>query len=320
MSEIVTVTQTADWLRNRDNFLLLTHHRPDGDTLGSAGALAQGLRETGKTAYLLLNHEATPRYMRFVQDYWAPDGYEPEYIIAIDTASLELIPENGKNYVQDIDLRIDHHPSNISYASNNCIDVSRASCGEIIYDILMELAGHISVKTAGSLYAALSTDTGCFVYANTTANTLHTAAALIEAGAPHKELNRFLFRTKTLGRISVEGMILSNLEFYYNNTVALSVITRKMLESAGATEDDVDNIAAIPGSVEGVCIGITIRELTSTEDCKVSVRTGVTVDAHSICAHFGGGGHAMAAGFSRKATAEKIKEDLLEVLKVYIPG
>ena len=318
-SKMMTVAETVDWLAANDGFLILTHRRPDGDAVGSAGALAQGLREYGKAAYVLYNPDTTPRYERFINDYIAPDGYVPEHIITVDTAAVDLFPKNGAEYIESVSLCIDHHPSNANYADLICLDGSCASCGEIIFEILLSLNGKISAKSAERLYVALTTDTGCFSYANTTANTLRIASLVVEAGAPQKELNRLLFRTKTRSRIKIEGMIFSGLEFYFDGAVAISVITRNMLAETEATEDDIDDIAAIPGAVKDVLVGITIRELTSTRDCKVSVRTGPLVNSNDICTRFNGGGHAMAAGFSLDESVSEIKEKLLRILPDHIP-
>ena len=316
----LSVPETADWLDGRDSFLIIMHRRPDGDAIGCAGALAQGLRERGKTAYILSNPDTTPRYLGFVKEYLAPDGYSPANIITVDTASQHLFPKNGGDYLDSVTLSIDHHPSNTNYAEYTCLNGSYASCGELIYDILLSLNGKIGEKTAEALYVALTTDTGCFSYANTTANTLRVASLLIEAGAPHRDLNKTLFRTKTRSRIGIEGMILSGLEFHFGGTVAISTITRKMLEDTAADEDDIDDIASIPGIIDGVLAGITIRELTSVRDCKVSVRSGPEVSSNEICKHFGGGGHAMAAGFTLEATVEEIKEALIKILPDHLPS
>jgi len=317
---MLTIAETAAWLGARDNYLILTHRRPDGDTVGCAGALAQGLREYGKIAYIQYNPEITPRYLRFVEGYQAPAGYTPEHIVIVDTASGDLFPKSSEEYTDSVSLCIDHHPSNTLYAKYTCLDGAYSSCGEIIYEILIALSGGISDKSAGQLYAAVSTDTGCFVFANTTSNTLRVASLLINAGAPHREINKLLFRTKTRNRIKIEGALYSGLEFYFDGAVAISTITKEMMESAGANEDDVDEIAAIPGSVEGVNAGITIREMTSPNDCKVSVRTSPTVDAHAICKLFGGGGHAMAAGFTLNKSVPEVKEELIETLRDFFPN
>lgn len=316
---MLTFSETAQWLAERDNFIILMHRRPDGDAVGCAAALSQGLREAGKTACVLYNPEITARYSVFVEEYWAPEDYAYQHVITIDTASYDLFPKNGQPFVDAVSLCIDHHPSNSMYAEYTCLDGSSASCGEIIYEILMSMSGAVSASTAAKLYVALSTDTGCFEFGNTTADTLRIAALLIEAGAQHRDLNRMLFRTRTRSRIAIEGMIYSGLEFHFSGAVAISTITRKMMEEAGASEDDVDDIASIPGSIEGVLAGITIRELTSTEDCKISVRTSPTVNAHALCARFGGGGHPMAAGCAMQETVAAIKTSMLAVMDEFLP-
>jgi phosphoesterase RecJ-like protein len=310
----ITLSDTVNRIKESDYFLILTHLRPDGDTLGCAGGLAQGLRELGKTAYVLYNPEVTPRYAHLVEDYLASEDYAPQCIIIVDTATLDLLQKNALEYADKITISIDHHASNTLFAQYTYLDAECASCGELVYDILMELSGSISATTAGHLYAALSTDTGCFTYANTTANVLETAARLIEAGAPHREMNKAFFRTKTRNRVKIEGAIFSDMEFWFDGTVAISVITRAMIEQSGVVEDDLDDIASLPGSVDGVVVGITIRELTSERDCKISVRTSPSVNASEICAFFGGGGHPMAAGASVNATIGEIKEKLKSIL------
>ena len=314
MSKHFTTSETGKWLMDRDNFLIITHKRPDGDTLGSAGALAQGLREQGKTAFLLNNPDTTQRYLQFVDMYKSPDDFTPDFIITVDTAATGLFPENAEKYKDSISLCIDHHKSNTLYAAHICLNADNAACGEIIFEILMVMSGSISSETAKRLYVALSTDTGCFSFGNTTANTLYIASLLVEAGAPNKELNKLLFRTKTQGRIHIEGLLVSGIEYYFDNKVAIASITNEMMYIAGADEDDMDDIAALPGSIEGVCVGITVREMKSEHDCKVSVRTRAPYDAQEICAHFGGGGHKLAAGCTINKTVPEIKEMLIEAL------
>jgi len=311
---MMTIGETAEWIKSRDKFLIITHRRPDGDAIGCAGALCHGLRDMGKTAYVLYNPEVTDKYLPFVKDYWAPQEYSPEHTITVDTASQDLFHEGAKEYLDKISLSIDHHPSNTLYAAYTCLDGGAGACAEIVYDILKKLQCDINETIAEQLYIAISTDTGGFSFANTTAASLKAAAELIEAGAPHIELNRMLFRARTLGRIKMESMVNEGLEFYFNNVVSIATITNDMIAEARAVEDDLDGIAAIPGSVENVIIWITIRELSSPADCKVSVRTSPGVNAHDICKRFGGGGHPLAAGFARRATVDKIKQELIDVL------
>ena len=315
----MNIAETATWLKARDNFLVITHRRPDGDTLGCAAGLVNGLREIGKTAYILFNPETTEKYLQFVEKFWAPEDFVPSEVIVVDIASLGLFPKNGDAYFDSVTLCIDHHPSNSNFCDKNLFDFSRASCGEIVYDLLLELSGNVSAESATYLYVALSTDTGCFSFANTTANTLFVASKLIDAGAPHARINRMLFREKAKGRIVLEGMIFSGLQFYCSDTVGIATVTNEMMRKAGVTDNDMDEVASIPGSVANVMVGITIRELSSPNDCKVSVRSSMAFSSNDFCAHFGGGGHPMAAGFSLEKTVSEIRDLIVAAIPEFLP-
>ena len=317
----LTVEKTAVFLRENDGYLVLTHVRPDGDAHGSAAALVRILRAMGKTAYILYNPETTEKFLSVVSPLWAPEGWQPETVISVDLASEGLFPSNASSYAGKVALSIDHHPSNTGYAERLCLNGERASCGEIVYEISRAAGIEPDVPTAEAIYIAVSTDTGCFAYANVTDNAFSTAAKMAEAGADIKEWNRLLFRTRSRRRIALEGMIYSGAEFYYDGKVAVITVTRHMMEASGCTENDMDDIAAIPGGIEGVICGITLREMTSPTDCKVSVRTTPAVNASALCGLLGGGGHAMAAGASPKGmTVGEMKNILLKELERLLKG
>ena len=306
-------TDAARWLSERDNFLIISHRRPDGDAIGSAAGLAQGLRECGKTAYVFNDPETIERYVPYVEKYIAPDGFVPEHIITVDTAAADLLPPTGNMYKDSISLAIDHHPSYTGYASQSCVDSSCAACGELVYAILMELSGEISTDTAIPLYIALASDTGCFSFGNTTADTLRIASVLVEAGAPNNKINKTLFNTKTRNRIMLEGLIMAGLEFHYNDTVAIASITQEMIDQCGATENIMTDLPAISFSIENIIAGITIRELSESL-CKISVRTASPINASDFCAKFGGGGHPFAAGCEIELPIKEAKAQLVAAL------
>ena len=185
---MLTVAETAALLRTFDNVLILTHVRPDGDTVGCAAALCAGLRALGKTAYLLPNSELTDTTAPYFAPYAAPDNFKPEKVVSTDIATVGLFPENAKPYIGNIDLAIDHHPSFESFGKENIVRPEAAACGELMYDILVTL-GPITPEIALPLYVALSTDTGCFAYNNTSAQTHAVAAALIRTGIDFKTVN-----------------------------------------------------------------------------------------------------------------------------------
>ncbi|MCL2562778.1 MAG: bifunctional oligoribonuclease/PAP phosphatase NrnA [Oscillospiraceae bacterium] len=290
----LTNKEVAAWLLERDGFLILTHRRPDGDALGSAAGLCAGLRAIGKQAYILENPETTERYLEYTHNYLPPPDFVPQVVISVDTADAGILQKNAWVYAERVDLCIDHHASNTGYAAYSCVDTDCAACGEVVYEILMALSGEISAA-ATPLYVALSTDTGCFCYANVTAETLEIASRLVRAGADHWRVNKRLFRTKSRARMALDGALLSGLRFSHDDRVALALVTQARMAETGVTEDDLDDIANIPNQAEGVQVGIVVRELPDGS-CKISVRTIPGVDANAICRKFGGGGHPMAAG------------------------
>ncbi|MDR1064867.1 MAG: DHH family phosphoesterase, partial [Oscillospiraceae bacterium] len=242
MTTTITIDECAAWLSERDRFLIITHRRPDGDTLGSAAALASALRAAGKTAYAVNNPETTARYLPFIEKFHAPDDFIPDTVIAVDTASPELFPDAVSKLIApaDIELAIDHHPSNTLYAKRTLCDPARASCGEIIFDVISRL-GELGPDAVSALYIAVATDTGCFSYDNTDAGALLTASRLASLGADIAGLNRLLFRSRTRARVAIEGMIYSDMEFLFGGRAAVVAVTNAMMKSSGADEDDMEN-------------------------------------------------------------------------------
>ena len=310
MSGHLTVQEAAARLRQMDNVLLLTHVRPDGDTIGSAAALCQALRDMGKTAYLLYNPEITDTYAPYAAPYWAPEDFAPAHIVSTDIAALNLLPDNAAPYAGRIELAIDHHGSQAFFATETCLDAEAAACGEIIYHIIRALTA-VTPAIAMALYVAISTDTGCFVYTNTTADTHRTAAALMETGIPAAELNKRHFRTKTLKRLRIESRIVEGMELFDGGETAVAAVDLAMVAQLGADERDLEDIASFVGQVEGVKNAITIRELRPGT-CKLSLRTDPEVlNASRVCALLGGGGHAAASGATVEGSVEEAKRAIL---------
>ena len=314
---MLTVEQTAALLRTFDNILILTHVRPDGDTVGCAAALCAGLRALGKTAYLLPNPELTKTTAPYFAPYAAPEGFAPETVISTDVATVNLLPENARAYVGRIDLAIDHHPSFEHFGKANIVRPEAAACGELIYDILSRL-GPITPEQALPLYVAVSTDTGCFAYANTTADTHAVAAALLRTGIDYRAVNKVFFRTKSRKRMQLEAAILSACEFYDRDRVAVLSVPMSLMERVGADETDAEDLSALGGQIEGVDCAVTMRELRP-DVWKMSVRTGERVNATEVCRLLGGGGHAAAAGCTVEAPWPEAKEAILSAIARIAP-
>lgn len=310
----MTIKEAAAWLGSHDRYLILTHKRPDGDTIGCAAALCRGLRGLGKTAHICTGTGETHLFTPYLEGLLAPEGFQPETVVSVDIAARGLFTDTGKPWLErGIDLAIDHHPSQEFFAKETCLDASRAACGEIIYEILQEL-GQVNAETALPLYVAVSTDTGCFQYGNTTAHTHRVAAALMDTGLDVFPLNKRHFRTKTWARLQVERLIVERMHRYEDGKIAVAPVSLSLLDEAGATEEDMEDIAAFLGQIEGVETSITIRELADG-GCKLSVRTSGGLNATKVCAILGGGGHAAAAGCTVDVGLKEAEEQILAAIR-----
>ena len=314
---MLTVSETAALLRTFDNVLILTHIRPDGDTVGCAAALCAGLRALGKTAYLLPNAGLTDTTAPYCLPYTAPAGFVPEKVVSTDIATVGLFPENAKSYAQRVDLAIDHHPSFEHFGASNIVRPEAAACGELMYDILSTL-GPITPEIALPLYVAVSTDTGCFAYNNTTAQTHAVAAALMRTGIDYKTVNKVFFRTKTRKRLALEADMLSNMEFYDQGRVVFLYVPMSLMERLDATESDAEDLSALGGQIEGTDCAVTFRELRPNV-WKLSVRTGSRINATNVCRLLGGGGHAAAAGCTVESPLAEVKHSILRSIAENAP-
>ncbi|MEG0615934.1 MAG: bifunctional oligoribonuclease/PAP phosphatase NrnA [Oscillospiraceae bacterium] len=315
MSELLDLVSVISKLLNCESILLLCHKNPDGDTLGSASALYWALEKLGKTVGILCA-DAIPERYDFMGISLFKDEFDPQYIVAIDVAGVQLFGETLSKYIKNVDMCIDHHPSNSGYADCMLLDGEAAATAEIIYDVINALGVEITPQIADCLYTGISTDTGCFKFGNTTARTHTIAAALMQAGANTIELNSILFESKSRRRLDIEKTALENMAFYFDNRCALTFLTREEIAAAGADGTDLEGITSIPRTIEGVKVGITMRQL-ETGSYKISVRTTHDVNATEICSHLGGGGHKQASGCEIIGGLENSKAAILaEVKKV----
>ena len=305
----MTTAEAARLLLGWDELLLLTHVRPDGDTVGSAAALCQALRDRGKTAYLLPNPELTATYAPYAAPYAAPEGFVPRHVVSVDIAALSLLPENARPYQDRIDLAIDHHPSQEFFARETCLEAESAACGEIVYNIIT-LMTPLTPEIALPLYVAVSTDTGCFVYSNTTARTHRIAAELMDCGIDVGAVNKALFRTKSAVRLAMEARMVADMELYDNGRVVVMSIPLSLCRELHATEADIEELSSLAALVQGTDCGITLRELKPGR-VKISLRTGPRVDACAVCRVLGGGGHKAAAGATVEGTMDEVKAGIL---------
>ena len=312
----MTRNECARWLLERDNFLILTHTRPDGDTIGSASTLCLGLRQLGKTAYLLENKEVSPYLEALVLGLTKSGPEEGDTILSVDVASPGMLQKEAVELLDRIELRIDHHGSATSYTDEELVDPMAAACGEIVYDVLMEMGAELTKEMAWRLYIAVSTDTGCFRFANTNAHTYQTAAACAATGADLYPITQALFDTNTLGKLKLQSWMLENARFLCEGKAAVCGIPKALEETV--TKEDLEGVAGFLRSIEGVKICATIRE-TETGS-KMSVRAVPGYDAALVCQKFGGGGHKGAAGAGMNLPLTEAVEAAAQALVEIVEG
>ena len=308
----MTLKEVANLILQHNNSDILTHNYPDGDCIGSAFALAHALKQIGKNARVI----TTDRQKKFeflFAGYSAPE-FEREYVISTDVADEKLLGVNRKEYEGKIDLCIDHHKSNVINAPYKYVDADSAAAGEIIYELIPLLGAEYTKEIADCLYTAISTDTGCFRYTNTTSRTMRIAAELIDLNCDSGYINKEMFETKSKARVELEREILESMIFCADDKCAIIYTTREMTEGLG--DDETEGIASIPRQIEGVKMGITVRE--KEKDYKVSVRTNDGVDACAFCKQFGGGGHVAASGCTLKGDLQNVLDTLINAAEMYI--
>ena len=302
--------QCAKALLSHDNILIISHKNPDGDTIGSCAALCSFLRRLGKKAALYNNPQVNEKLRGYAGEFFADEDFKAEYVVSVDVAAESLFP---RGFEGKVDLCIDHHPSNTRYAKELLCGPEKASCAEVVLELAESLGIEPNAQEATLLYIALSTDCGSFQYHNTKADTLLAASKLVRLGADNATVNTVFFRKVSMARIKLESMIYAGMRFYREGKIAVATITLDMLEKAGAGEDDMDDLAGLAGRAEGTLLNITIREQADGSS-KISVRSTKDVNSSDICAVFGGGGHAMAAGCTIFGEPEKAREMLLNVV------
>ncbi len=310
----LSLRATARFLKRHDNFIILTHASPDGDTLGSAYALYYGLKEIGKCAEVICPDVIPSKYAYFVHetDHITDNGKAT--VVTVDVADKRLLGALQEDFGDRVDLSIDHHISNTEFAKMLYLDSDASATAEAIYELLSVMRVNVNTVTAKALYTGLATDTGCFKYSSVTAKTHLIAAALHEFDIEADKINRIMFDTKSRKLLELERMVLEGAEYHFDNRCFLLTVTAEMQEQTGCSGTELEGIAVISRSVEGVLAGVTLKQV-GDEEFKVSLRTYEPLSATKICKLLGGGGHNAAAGASVKGNLSEVKEKVLSAVK-----
>jgi phosphoesterase RecJ-like protein len=310
--------ELVDELRRSDKLLLTTHENPDGDALGSLLGMHLVLRQLGKDTLMFLAANQFPlpyEYQRMDLDevrHELPADIDERTIVFLDCGNVDRTPVHFLQGSHLHVLNIDHHHDNTRFGTVNLV-VPEASCAaEIVYDLAKELGVVITPELAEALYIGLVTDTGKFMFENTTPESHHMAAELIEAGVQPQEVHRKLYEELPEARLQLLARALTNVHRFDDGRLTLTHLTREHFAESGAMESDSEGIVDHMRQVEGTVMAGLVRELLDKEGLrKVSLRaTDGRVDVSIIARGLGGGGHRQAAGFTTDIPFDALVERL----------
>jgi phosphoesterase RecJ-like protein len=312
----VTLEEIADALPSFGKTLILTHVNPDGDCVGSAFALGDLIEAAGgkarvvtptplpKRLFFLAGNDETAE--KTVLGEGEADGYDT--ILAVDVASPVQLGDFAP-LIPRVRFMIDHHGLGTPFAPH-CIDPKASAAGEIVSRLYALLRSRGTVPAlpdaARRLYASIAADTGSFQFSNTAEETMRIAGALLseinadaaDTGRPDTaEICRALFGRHTIRELRAQMHAVEGLRFYEEGRLAAVLFTQQMLADWGLSEEDIANAVDTPRSIEGVLVGLSLRQQSGDPRAyKVSSRANADVDCAAVCAQFGGGGHVRAAG------------------------
>ena len=303
------IKNVCEYLLSGDNYLIIMHDSPDGDTVGSGYALCRALRQIGKSADCVCGDKIPDKY-----DYMT-DGVKSmckqyDHVLTVDVADIRLIREYGKRYEGKIELSIDHHDTNIRYAHHTYVRGDASAACEIIYDVVLGLGCEMTQDIARCLFTGISTDTGCFKYANVTSGTHLRAAKLLEAGVNASEINRLLFETKERTQLRAEGIAAGKLRLFANGKIS-SIAIEYSDYREGVSIGDFETAVDIARSVRGTVCAAVIKASPAKENTyRVSMRSN-GLNVAEVAAAFGGGGHVRAAGCTLYCASAKEAERII---------
>ena len=272
---MMNLYEVARFLEAHDNYDILTHAYPDGDTLGSGFALCLALRQIGKKARVITT--GVPSKFTYLQKNIEEEDFTTETVVSVDVAADSLLGSNMGKYIGKVDLCIDHHGSNTFTAKEKFVDK----------------------------------------YTNTTAETMRVAASLMDFGCNTAYINKAMFETKSKNKIQLERAVYESMTYCANGRCAIIYTTLDMLKKLNTGDDEMEGLASIPRQIEGVLIGITMREKEGGF-FKISVRTNNNINASDFCSQFGGGGHPAAAGCSIEGDLETVKTTLEKAAEKFL--
>lgn len=310
-----SIKEAIELIKDSDNIYIVSHVQPDGDNIGSTLALGLAIKKL-KGKVNIVKVDDIPSYLMFLpgvdmikeQDITAPI----DLLISLDSSDLDRLGI-GKEFTLKAKkiINIDHHITNENFGHINIVSPSSAATAEIVYDFIRELGISIDKDIATCIYTGISTDTGSFVYSNTSSRTHLIAAELLKIGIDAELININLYQSKSMPSAKLFINALSHLETYLDDKVGLVSITQEMLMENNAKMEDTEGIISFIRGIDTIEVACILKEIDE-EEIKVSLRSKKHIDVSKICRKFNGGGHIRAAGCTIYEEISKAKQLILD--------
>lgn len=316
------IVEIRDAIVRGQRFLISSHARPDGDSIGSQLAMAYALRELGKHVRLVNSDAAPEHYFEFpgvdqiaIADRVDPAWGEFDVEIIMECGDLQRtgVEGLGRSFV----VNIDHHLGNTMYGDVNWFDGTASACGELVFELIRDLGVPLTPEIATHIYLAILTDTGSFHHSNITPRTFDICRQVTEAGVNPATMARRVFDSNSYGKLKLIGHLLDSMELHAGGRLAVMCLTQDLLDRADSTLNDTEGIINLPLTAREIQAVVFFKVLEQGL-VRVSMRSKYDVDVRSVAVQYGGGGHMNAAGFSVTGTIANVRGPILEKLEAVI--
>jgi bifunctional oligoribonuclease and PAP phosphatase NrnA len=313
MSSDAELALIVDAIRSRQRFVLSSHSRPDGDSIGSQLAMAYALKALGKEV-AIVNADAAPGPLQVfpgVSTIAIADQVSGDYDAAIIMECSDLARPGVGGLDRFFLINIDHHPGNAGYGQINWFDSSAAACGEMVFDLVAALGVPLSREMATHIYLAILTDTGSFHYSSISPRTFEICRQTLEAGVDPVLVARSVYDSNSMGRLRLFGSVLNAMRIDPSGQIAIVSVDQQMTRAAGGTHEDTEGIVNLPLTVKEILSVVFFRQ-SGRDEYRVSIRSKGDIDVGSVAKEFDGGGHKNAAGCTVRGPIEALEPLFVE--------
>jgi bifunctional oligoribonuclease and PAP phosphatase NrnA len=310
------LVKIVDAIRVRQRFVISSHSRPDGDSIGSQLAAAYALRALGKQVTVINADPAPPPLMQFtgVPDIRIADRADGEFDAAIIMECGDLARTGVAGLDRSYVINIDHHPGNTAYGQLNWFDASAAACAEMVFDLVRALNVPLTRDIATHIYLAILADTGSFHFSSISPRTFEICREALEAGVDPVLVARNLYDSNNLGRLKLFAAVLSAMQIDPTARIAIMYLDHEMARRAGGTYEDTEGLINEPLTVKEIQAVVFFKQGEGGE-YRVSMRSKGDVDIGSVAKEFGGGGHKNAAGCTVTGPIDALQKTFIEKIE-----